>query len=72
MKTIAIVKWFDKERGHGFCNEFCVIKGDVISSNDVFIHYSDIESQGFKKLNKGELIKCSIVRTERGTHVSAS
>ena len=52
------VKWFDNQRGFGF-----------ISSNDgkeVFVHYSGIVGNGFKKLAEGESVEYDVIETEKG------
>lgn len=55
------VKWFDEKKGYGFlvCPE--------LSSDDVFIHYSSIRGQGFKTVEKEELVEFEVVkRGEKG------
>lgn len=52
------VKWFNQEKGYGFieCDE-----GD-----DVFIHYSAIQEEGFKTLAEGQLVEFDVVDGARG------
>lgn len=46
----GIVKSFDNNRGYGF------IKNDEISK-DIFVHYSEIKMDGFKKLYPGDIVE---------------
>jgi len=52
------VKWFNAEKGYGFIERE--------DGNDVFVHYSAIESEGFKTLEEGEKVQFEIVEGSRG------
>ncbi|HIJ59293.1 MAG TPA: cold-shock protein [Nitrospirae bacterium] len=52
------VKWFNEAKGFGF------IQQD--NGPDVFVHYSSIESNGFKTLAEGQKVKFDIVEGDRG------
>jgi CspA family cold shock protein len=52
MKTGA-VKWFNPEKGFGF------ITNDD-GSDDVFVHFSAIQSDGFKTLNEGDKVQFDV------------
>jgi cold shock protein len=52
------VKWFDNKKGFGF------IAQD--SGQDVFVHHTSIEGNGFKTLMEGELVQFDIVNSEKG------
>ena len=43
------VKWFNAEKGYGF------ITNDA-NGEDVFVHYSSIVSEGYKRLNEGQKV----------------
>lgn len=52
------VKWFSAEKGYGFIERE---EGD-----DVFVHFSAIEMDGYKSLEEGERVAFEIVDGERG------
>ena len=53
------VKWFDKKKGYGF------IEGE--DGRDYFVHFSDVEKEGFKSLEEGEEVEFEPQETDRGT-----
>lgn len=57
MKT-GTVKWFNAEKGFGFIS----IEGE----DDVFVHFSAIEMDGFKTLDEGQEVQFEVVQGERG------
>ena len=54
----GIVKWFNNEKGFGFIS--------VESGDDVFVHFSAIQSNGFKSLEEGQEVSFNIVKGARG------
>lgn len=52
------VKWFNATKGYGFIS---TEEGD-----DVFVHYSAIEGDGFKTLDEGQEVEFDIVEGEKG------
>lgn len=58
MQTRGQVKWFDPKKGYGF------ILGP--SGQDVFVHYSQIQGDGFRSLKDGEDVEYELVEGEKG------
>lgn len=54
----GIVKWFNSEKGFGF------ITSD--EGNDVFVHFSQINKDGFKSLEEGQKVSFEIVDGQKG------
>jgi CspA family cold shock protein len=52
------VKWFDNRRGYGFIIEN--------SGQDIFVHHTCIEGQGYKTLKEGDPISFEIINSEKG------
>ena len=52
------VKWFNAEKGFGFI--------EVEGGDDVFVHYSAIQGEGFKTLEEGQVVDFEIVQGNRG------
>ncbi|WP_017755423.1 cold-shock protein CspD [Calidifontibacillus oryziterrae] len=52
------VKWFNAEKGFGFI--------EVEGGDDVFVHFSAIQSEGFKTLEEGQEVSFEIVEGARG------
>lgn len=52
------VKWFDNQKGFGFIAQE--------SGQDVFVHFSCIQQQGFRTLFEGDEVVFDIIASERG------
>jgi len=54
----ARVKWFNNEKGYGFIEQE--------GKEDIFIHYSNIEKNGYKTLKEGQMVEFDLVKTDKG------
>jgi len=52
------VKWFNNEKGYGFI--------EVEGGNDVFVHFTAIQGEGYKTLEEGQEVSFDIVEGNRG------
>ncbi len=52
------VKWFNKQKGYGFI--------ECENRQDVFVHFSAINSEGYKTLEEGQKVQFDIVQGEKG------
>lgn len=52
------VKWFNAEKGFGFIERE--------NANDVFVHFSAIQGEGYKTLEEGQNVEFDIVEGDRG------
>lgn len=52
------VKWFNEKKGFGFIT--------TDAGDDLFVHYSDIESSGFKTLKEGQRVSFEKADTPKG------
>ncbi|NOU95095.1 MULTISPECIES: cold shock domain-containing protein [Paenibacillus] len=52
------VKWFNAEKGYGFIERE--------DGGDVFVHFSAIQTEGFKTLDEGQSVEFDIVEGARG------
>jgi CspA family cold shock protein len=54
------VKWFNNDKGYGF------IENTEVSDEDIFVHYSSINQNGYKSLKEGELVEFTLIETCKG------
>jgi len=59
MSFRGTVKWFSKEKGYGF-----ITREDT--NSDVFVHFTDIQMEGFKTLQKGQKVEFDVVEDAKG------
>lgn len=52
------VKWFNNQKGYGFISDE--------EGNDVFVHYSGLDMDGFKSLEEGQEVEFNVVQGEKG------
>ena len=56
------VKWFNADKGYGFIT--------VDNGDDVFVHFSEIQGEGFKTLEEGQKVEFEITQGNRGPQAS--
>ena len=54
----GVVKWFNQTKGYGFIQRE--------SGNDLFVHYNDIEGDGFRTLQEGDAVQFEVAEGEKG------
>lgn len=54
----GFVKWFNNEKGFGFI--------EYMPNQDVFVHYSAINVEGYKTLNEGDYVEFQLIETGKG------
>ncbi|GAB6072484.1 transcription antiterminator/RNA stability regulator CspE [Venenivibrio stagnispumantis] len=59
MRITGTVKWFDSKKGYGF-----ITRDD--GQGDVFVHFSAIQSNGFKTLEEGQKVEFEIAKDQKG------
>ena len=58
MMQHGTVKWFNARKGYGFISDE--------SGNDVFVHFSALNMDGFKELKDGEEVEFEVVEGDKG------
>ena len=54
------VKWFNNEKGYGF------IEYEGLVNEDIFVHYSAIDQEGYKTLKEGAVVDFTLIQTAKG------
>jgi cold shock protein len=62
-RTTGTVKWFNGDKGYGFITPE--------SGPDLFVHYTEIQSSGFRSLNEGDKVEFEITDGKKGKQASA-
>ncbi len=57
-RIIGTVKWFNNSKGYGFLSQ--------PDGADVFVHFSAIESEGYRSLQEGQKVEFSIEKGPKG------
>ena len=52
------VKWFNNQKGYGFISDE--------EGNDVFVHYTGLNMEGFKTLEEGQAVEFEVVNGAKG------
>lgn len=58
MKERGTVKWFNDAKGYGFIQRE--------SGQDVFVHHSSIQADGFKSLSEGQAVEFTVAKGPKG------
>ena len=58
--STGIVKWFDERKGYGF-----IAPDD--GSDDLFIHHSEIKTEGYASLDEGQKVEYEVGQGKKGT-----
>ena len=53
------IKWFNEKKGYGFIHQ-------ADGGDDVFVHYSNIQGDGFKTLSEGQVVEFEVVQDAKG------
>jgi CspA family cold shock protein len=56
--TQGTVKWFNGEKGYGFVTQD--------EGEDVFVHYSEIQGDGYRSLNEGDRVEFELAQGKKG------
>jgi cold shock protein len=62
-RTQGTVKWFNGDKGFGFISQE--------DGDDLFVHYSEIQSDGFRSLNEGDNVEFEITQGKKGLQASS-
>ena len=61
-RIIGTVKWFNPNTGYGFIEHQ--------GGEDVFVHYSALQSEGYRSLDEGQQVEFSLERGPKGLQAS--
>lgn len=57
-RETGTVKWFNAAKGYGFITRE--------SGEEIFVHYSSIQDDGYKKLEEGQKVEFAVVEADKG------
>ena len=61
-RVVGTVKWFNGAKGYGFISRE--------NGPDVFVHYSAIQSEGYRTLEEGQRVEFTVERGPKGLQAS--
>ena len=56
--STGTVKWFNNQKGYGFITDE--------NGNDVFVHYTGLNMEGFKSLEEGQAVEYDVTEGQKG------
>ncbi len=62
-RTQGTVKWFNAEKGYGFIARE--------GGDDLFVHYSEIQGNGYRSLDEGATVEFEVTQGRKGLQASA-
>lgn len=62
-RTTGTVKWFNGDKGFGFITQE--------GGDDLFVHYSEIQSNGYRSLDEGAKVEFEVTQGKKGLQASA-
>ena len=62
-REVGTVKWFNNGKGYGFI--------DREGEDDVFVHYSEINGEGFKSLDEGQKVEFTMAEGDKGLQATS-
>jgi len=62
-RTTGTVKWFNATKGFGFISQE--------NGEDLFVHYSEIQSSGYRSLDEGAQVEFEVTQGKKGLQASA-
>ncbi|MCD8299832.1 MAG: cold shock domain-containing protein [Clostridiales bacterium] len=56
------VKWFSAKKGYGFISD--------AEGNDIFVHFSAIDMDGFRELKENDMVEFDVVESDKGVQAA--
>ncbi len=61
-RILGTVKWFNSEKGYGFLSQG--------NGPDVFVHFTAIQSEGYRTLEEGQRVEFTVEKGQKGLQAS--